>query len=96
MVEEDFLNKPAFILYQNYPNPFNVSTIIKYKLEKRQYVSLKVFNIIGEETKTLVNEIQGEGEYEVVFNGEELPSGIYFYRLIAEKSIQTKKLVLMK
>jgi len=69
------------ILYQNYPNPFNPTTTIEYNLEKSGDVVLRIYNILGEEIKTLVNEYQHTGSYKVIFNGDGLPSGIYCYTL---------------
>ena len=85
-----------FQLYQNYPNPFNPSTNIKYNIQKEGNVSLKVYNILGKEVKTLVNEFKTPGTYNVSFNASELPSGIYFYRLTSGNFTQVKKLVLLK
>ncbi len=88
----------AFTLSQNYPNPFNPSTRINYKLRNSSYVSLKVFDLLGKEVATLVNEKQSAGSYEVDFNSTEfnLPSGIYFYTLNAGEFKETKKMVLVK
>ncbi|MCZ7609342.1 MAG: T9SS type A sorting domain-containing protein [Ignavibacterium sp.] len=83
-------------LYDNYPNPFNPSTIIKYSLKDDGKVSLKIFNSLGEEVRTLVNEIKPAGNYEVEFNASELPSGIYIYNIQAGEYISSKKMVLLK
>lgn len=90
-----------FKLYQNYPNPFNPTTSIRYKVSRHGgssiNIKLVVYNILGEEIETLVNEKQQPGIYEVIFNGINLSSGIYFYSLIVGgKSIDTKKLILLK
>jgi len=85
-----------FVLYQNYPNPFNPSTTIKFTIPKREYVNLIVFNILGQEIKTLVNEERNQGSYEVVFNASGLPSGMYLYRLQAGSFVKTKKMILVK
>jgi hypothetical protein len=85
-----------FSLYQNYPNPFNPATTIHYSLPLEGLVTLKVYNTIGEEVAILVNEEKPAGSYEVDFNGSELTSGIYFYKLQAGSFIETKKMVLMK
>ncbi len=85
-----------FRLFQNYPNPFNPSTNIKYNLPKEGNVSLKVFNVLGKEVRTLVNEFEQAGTYNISFNAFELPSGIYFYRLTSGNFTQVKKLVLLK
>ncbi|MGA8265599.1 MAG: T9SS type A sorting domain-containing protein, partial [Ignavibacteriaceae bacterium] len=86
----------SFRLYQNYPNPFNPSTTIKYSLPKEGVVTLKVYNVLGKEVKTLVNEFENAGAYNVSFNASDLPSGIYFYRFISGNFTQVKKLVLLK
>ena len=87
-------------LYNNYPNPFNPSTIIKYSVPKESFVSLKIYNIIGEEIKTLVNEKKSAGNYAIKFNayqnGNSLPSGVYFYKLQVADFSQTKKMMLLK
>lgn len=90
-----------FTLYQNYPNPFNPITSIQYSISNKQFVTLKVYDILGNEIVTLVNEELLAGEYEVIFDAEKygdasLQSGIYFYRLSAGRFSQTKKLVLIK
>ncbi len=85
-----------FILYQNYPNPFNPITNIKYSISQTQYVSIKIYDILGRVIQTLVNEEKMPGEYTIMFNGNNYPSGIYFYRIQAGKFIETKKFVLIK
>ncbi len=89
----------AFALLQNYPNPFNPSTVIQYSLMQAAQVSLKVYNMLGQEVATLVNAHQEAGVYAVPFNATKalsLSSGVYIYRLEAGSFISTKKLVLMK
>jgi hypothetical protein len=105
---ENFLSETDFQLYQNYPNPFNPSTIIQYAINSRQFVQLKVYDILGNEVATLVNEEKAPGVYEVNFNshsdeGQNLPagrqglsSGVYFYRLQTGDFVQTKKMILMR
>lgn len=83
-------------LYQNYPNPFNPSTIIKYTIPYQSNVILKVFGVLGREVTTLVNKQQPKGTFEVEFDGSELTSGIYFYRLKAGGFSETKKMILIK
>ncbi|MFX0133017.1 MAG: T9SS type A sorting domain-containing protein [Candidatus Hodarchaeota archaeon] len=83
-------------LNQNYPNPFNPSTIIKYSLQKPNHTTLKVYNLVGQELEKLVNEFQTVGEYEIIWQPKEFPSGIYFYRLQAGEYTETKKLILHK
>ncbi len=85
-----------FSLEQNYPNPFNPSTVISYQLSAVSQVELKVFDILGREVKTLVNEIQSAGNYKINFNASNLSSGIYLYKIKTEKFIQTKKMILVK
>jgi hypothetical protein len=85
-----------FILYNNYPNPFNPTTNISYSLPQTSFVTLKVFDLTGREVSTLVNEQKSAGKYEVEFNGGNLSSGIYFYRISSGNFSQTKKLVLIK
>ena len=85
-----------FELFQNYPNPFNSTTIIKYSISVKTNVELKVFDILGREIKTLVNEEKDAGSYKLKFNGGKLSSGIYFYRLKAGDFLQTKKLLYLK
>jgi hypothetical protein len=93
--------KPVNIaLSQNYPNPFNPSTVITYQVPSNEFVTLKVFNAIGQEVETLVNQAQSAGKYSVSFkavNGnKELPSGLYFYQLKAGNLVMTKKMLLVK
>ena len=85
-----------FKLYQNYPNPFNPSTTIQYAIDSRQFVTLKVYDILGKEVATLVNEEKPAGSYEIDFDAHNLSSGIYFYQLIVGNYIQTRKMVLLK
>jgi hypothetical protein len=85
-----------FILLQNYPNPFNPSTRIGFSVPRTGYVSLKVFDLLGREVATLVNEQLGPGDYERIFNAEGLTSGVYFYRLQTDRFVQTRKLLLLR
>jgi hypothetical protein len=85
-----------FHLEQNYPNPFNPSTTIQFRVPNSSFVNLKVYDILGREVATLVNEEKPAGNYEVEFNANDLSSGIYFYTLKAGKYLQTRKLILMK
>ena len=85
-----------FRLEQNYPNPFNPTTHIGFRIANFGFVSLKVYDIIGNEIATLVNEEKRAGEYEIEFDATGLPSGIYFYKLKAGGYIETKKMVLIK
>ena len=85
-----------FMLSQNYPNPFNPVSKIKYRIPHRSMVKLQVFDILGNEISTLVNTEQTAGSYEVEFNGSNLASGIYFYRLNAGEFTSVKKMLLLK
>jgi len=85
-----------FCLSQNYPNPFNPSTKIKYDIPKTSQVTIKVFDLIGREVTTLVNEIKQPGSYEAEFNASNFASGVYFYRIEAGNYVNVKKMVLVK
>jgi photosystem II stability/assembly factor-like uncharacterized protein len=85
-----------FSLSQNYPNPFNPTTIISYQLPEASSVRLVVYDLVGREVTTLVDEKKPAGSYTVSFDGSRLASGVYFYRLKADDRVQTRKLVLMK
>lgn len=85
-----------YILGQNYPNPFNPSTKINFSLPINGFVSIKVFNILGEEIDTLVQEILNAGTYSVDWNASRYPGGVYFYTIKADKFHETKKMVLLK
>ncbi len=90
-------NSPySFALQQNYPNPFNPVTVIKYQLPSAEKVSVKVFDILGKEVATLVNENKQPGYYEVSFDASNLASGLYFYRIEAGSFVETKKMMLIK
>jgi protocatechuate 3,4-dioxygenase beta subunit len=86
----------SFELNQNYPNPFNPSTTINFKVPNQSKVSLKVYNILGSEVATLVNETKAAGSYNITFNASRLSSGVYFYQLKSGNFTSTKKLILMK
>jgi hypothetical protein len=97
MVESPTVERPTnFILYQNYPNPFNPTTTIKYSVPKQSYVTIKIFDALGREVTTLLNEEKSVGNYSIEFNASSFPSGIYFYRMQAENFMETKKLILLK
>ena len=85
-----------FYLEQNYPNPFNPRTIINYEIGITNFVSLKIYNAIGKEVVDLVSENQNAGSYEVEFNGEGMPSGIYFYKINAGGFTDVKRMILIK
>jgi hypothetical protein len=86
----------GYTLSQNYPNPFNSSTTISYQLPTQSYVMLKIFDVLGREVVTLVDELKQPGDYSATWNAEKVPSGVYFYRLQTGSFIETKKLMLMK
>jgi hypothetical protein len=86
----------AFALSQNYPNPFNPATVISYQLPVSSQITLKVYDVLGREVVTLVNEPKAAGNYTATFDASKFSSGIYFYRLQAGSFIQTKKMVLVK
>jgi hypothetical protein len=86
----------GFRLCQNYPNPFNPSTVISYHVASVGKVSLKVFDLLGREVSTLINEVKSAGTYTTTFNAANMPSGVYFYRLQAGSYIETKKLILLR
>ncbi len=85
-----------YALQQNYPNPFNPSTIIEFSVPRSNYVTLKIYDTLGEEVATLVSENFSAGRYKVQWDGSRFASGIYFYRLQAGEFVQTKKLLLLK
>lgn len=95
-VEENDNIPIEFSLFQNYPNPFNPNTTIKFSIPSRQFVTIKVFDLLGREIETLVNEEKSIGNYELKFDGSNLTSGVYFYRLHANNFSETKKLILIK
>jgi len=85
-----------FSLQPNYPNPFNPSTIISYQLPVNSHVVLKVYDVLGREVRTLVDEVQKVGRYEIKFDGNDLASGVYFCRMVAGNYLSTRKLLLLK
>ncbi|MFC2103204.1 T9SS type A sorting domain-containing protein [Bacteroidota bacterium] len=92
--DDNFINH--FELKQNYPNPFNSTTIIKYSVPQRSIISLKVYDVLGNWVTTLFDGENSPGNYEISFNADGLPSGIYFYQLKSISYIETKKLLLIK
>lgn len=104
--QENYSIPIQFSLNQNYPNPFNPNTKIKFSIETRCGVSLRVYDVLGNEVATLVNEEKQPGNYEVsfstqqtinsAFGGRQLSSGIYFYQLRAGNFVQTKKMIVLK
>jgi len=85
-----------YSLLQNYPNPFNPSTTISYQIPKAGHVEIKIFDLLGRELSMLVNSDMSAGKHEVKFDGSNLSSGVYFYRMTAENFVSTRKLLLMK
>lgn len=86
----------VYSLFQNYPNPFNPSTSIRYDIPENSFVKLTVYDILGKEVVSLVNEPQTPGKYEVIFESTSLTSGIYLYKLITERFTDTKRMLLIK
>ena len=86
----------AFVLNQNYPNPFNPSTRISYFVPNESFVSIKVYNSLGGEVETIVNEFKSTGSYEMIFDASNLPSGTYFYTMLAGNFSETKKMIVLK
>ncbi|HKB86676.1 MAG TPA: T9SS type A sorting domain-containing protein [Ignavibacteriaceae bacterium] len=95
-VSIEILAVNTFSLSQNYPNPFNPATMIKYSIPSDEYVTLKVFDVLGREAATLVNERQGSGEHMISFNASQLSSGVYFYSISAGTYKETRKMILAK
>jgi len=96
IIEGEIENYFEYELNQNYPNPFNPVTTIIYQIPEKGYVTLKVYDVLGNKVATLVNEEKPAGNYEVEWNALSLPSGIYFYQLRANNFIESKKMILLK
>ena len=94
--DKESTNSKSFYLNQNYPNPFNPNTKIKYVIPQRIFVSLKVYDVLGNQVDTLVRTEQEAGEYEVEFDGSQIMSGIYFYRLKAGSYSEARKMIVLK
>jgi len=86
----------AFSLKQNFPNPFNPATTIRYELPKTSRVKLKIYNLLGQDVAVVVDESKPAGKYEVHFDGANLPSGVYFYRLSAGEFVEIKKMLVVR
>lgn len=95
-IDDPSISVLDYNLYQNYPNPFNPTTTISYQIGKQSFVSLKVYNLLGKEVATLINEVKSPGTFEVKFDGTNLSSGIYFYKLTSDNFNAVKKFTLMK
>jgi hypothetical protein len=94
-VEEELSLPSGFCLCQNYPNPFNPATSISYSIPKNSIVVIKMSGVNGREVITLVSEEKSAGSYEVNFNGSELSSSVYFYKLEAKNFVSVKKMILL-
>jgi len=94
--DETNLQPKEFSLEQNYPNPFNPSTRIQYQVSGVSHINLKVYDVLGNEVATLVNEEKQAGSYEVDFNASQLTSGVYFYTINAGSFVETKKMILLR
>lgn len=90
------LTDKEFVLQQNYPNPFNPATIINYSTRENAFISLKIYDTLGREIRTLVNEYKPSGNYSIQFNADNISSGIYYYILTAGGYKETKKMILIK
>jgi hypothetical protein len=95
-VTSRFMASPDAFDIQTYPNPFNSSTEIAFSLPRTMDVALRVYDVLGKEVAVLADGKMTAGEHEVVFNGQELPSGVYFCRMEAEEGLRVKKMVLLK
>ncbi len=95
-VEYEEILPKEFSLSQNYPNPFNPNTSIQYVIGSRQFVTLKVYDVLGNEVARLVNEDRSAGSYKINFDASNLSSGIYFYQLKTGKFIETKKMIYLR
>lgn len=95
-VEDEETVQKEFSLSQNYPNPFNPTTTINFSIPEYQFITLKVYDIIGREVKSLVNETKSPGTYEIEFDGSDLSSGTYYYKLTMGSHFEIRKMVLLK
>ena len=83
-------------LSNNYPNPFNPTTKIEFAIPKNSYVTLKIYDNIGRDVSTLINELKSAGKYSIDFNGNNLASGVYYYKLTSDNFSDIKKMILVK
>jgi hypothetical protein len=96
-VEDEMNISPnGYFLKQNFPNPFNPSTKIQYSINIKQFVSLKVYDVLGNEVASLVNEEKAAGAHDIIFNAENLPSGVYFYKIKTENFVEARKMLLIR
>lgn len=96
IVEIEINNPNTFVLNQNYPNPFNPGTKISFTIPEKSFITLKIYDVLGNEVARLINEERNAGSYEIDFNAQNMASGIYFYELKAGSFIQTKKMLLLQ
>jgi photosystem II stability/assembly factor-like uncharacterized protein len=96
VIKSDVITISKYKLHQNYPNPFNPNTTIKYQIPEISFVTIKVYDVLGKEVATLVNEEKPAGNYDIEFDGEGITSGIYFYQLQAGSFVETKKMIMIK
>ncbi|RQW06421.1 T9SS C-terminal target domain-containing protein [candidate division KSB1 bacterium] len=94
--EITFQNRTNYILTNNYPNPFNCSTTIQFFLPRQSHVKIKIYNMLGEEVKNLLNEVKTNGNHQIIFDAEGLSSGIYFYQIEVESVKQIHKMLLIR
>jgi hypothetical protein len=95
-VEDEVAVPEEYSLKQNYPNPFNPTTTIEYSLPEAGIVKVSIYNVLGQQITTLVNQFKSKGSHKVTFDAKNLPSGIYFYKMESNNFVQTKKLMLLK
>jgi hypothetical protein len=95
-VEFLFSGPDKFDLHQNYPNPFNPTTTIPYDVSARTQIRIELFNILGQRVRTLVNEVKNPGQYKITLNAQNLSSGMYIVRYVADGRQFTKKMILVK
>lgn len=96
-VEENSRSSTSYLLHQNYPNPFNPTTTLSFVLPHSSLITLKVYDILGQEVKLLLdNERLEQGNHKIEFDAGELPSGVYFYRIFAGEFVETKKMLFVK
>jgi hypothetical protein len=95
-IEDEFTTPENFYLSQNYPNPFNPSTKIEFRIAESGFVNLIVYDVLGNEITTLVSENKTTGTYEVNWKAENIPSGVYFYKITTGNFIETKKMLLLR
>lgn len=93
---DDYALPATFSISQNYPNPFNPLTTIQYEIPKSTFVSLKVFDVLGREMETLIDEVQAPGRKSVLWNAHRMPSGVYFYRLATPEFVSVTKMLLLR